>query len=174
MLCGSNAAAVLISTTTFKIGPASMYDTQLDSGKPLRKSRRMTTTMPHSHIGNTNPNRPPTITAGRGERGMIFEIKSCGSSSSSSPAIRAPSTTNGIASQKIERNSSVKSETSWYTVGSRTCRNSGRGSRPRTGTTPAAGTLFIVARRRHGSRAGGNRDRRGGGLAPRRPHGAHG
>ena len=51
-------------TTTLMIGPASMYAMQHDSGSPLRSSRRITTTMPHSHIGKTRPSRPPIITAG--------------------------------------------------------------------------------------------------------------
>ena len=64
MPCGANATAVLKITTTLMIGPASMYATQHDSGSPLRSSRRITTRMPHSHIGNTRPSSAPIITAG--------------------------------------------------------------------------------------------------------------
>src|SRR5262245_54071440 len=92
------------------IGPASMYAMQHDRGNPFRNSRRITTTMPHSHIGKIKPKSAPIITAGTTDCGRNFVSACCGRNSSRIPAITAPRTMNGIASHRIELKSRIKSE----------------------------------------------------------------
>jgi hypothetical protein len=110
MPCGSNATQVLQITTRLMIGPASMYAMQHDSGRPFRNSRRITTTIPHSHIGNTRPRTAPIITAGTTALGRNFVIACWGRNSSRMPATTAPSTMKGIASQRTPLNVRMKSE----------------------------------------------------------------
>ena len=81
---------------------------QLDSGNPFRNSRRMTTMIPHSHIGKIRPKSPPIITAGTTYDGKIRPINCCGRISSRMPAMTAPRTMNGIASQRMELNVTTK------------------------------------------------------------------
>src|SRR6185437_14171933 len=73
---------------------------QHDSGNPLRRSRRITTTMPHSHIGKIRPSTAPIMTEGTTLLGKNRVIACCGRNSSRMPATIAPSTINGIASQR--------------------------------------------------------------------------
>ncbi len=54
--------------------------------------------MPHSHMGNGSPSRPPARMAHTRLRGMMRVMSCCGTNSSSTPAMIAPRTMNGIAS----------------------------------------------------------------------------
>ncbi len=113
ILCGANATQVLKITTRLMIGPASMYAMQHESGSPLRRSRRITTTMPHSHIGKMSPKTAPIITDGRTCLGRNLVIACWGKNSSRMPATSAPKTMKGIASQRTELNRVRKSEISF-------------------------------------------------------------
>lgn len=98
------------------IGPASMYAMQHESGSPLRNSRRITTTIPHSHIGNSKPRTAPIITAGTTDFGSSLVSASWGRNSSSIPATIAPRMTNGSLPQHgAEAEQEV--EDTWHRVG---------------------------------------------------------
>jgi len=115
----TKATKVLAMTMGLIIGPASIYATQQDSGKPLRSSRRMIGTMPHSHIGKIKPSNAHIEIANSGKvpneanaaaisRSSGFfglyspetrrAMNCCGTTSSRMPAIIAPRTMNGSAS----------------------------------------------------------------------------
>ena len=57
--------------------------------QPLAEQRRMTGTMPHSHMGKIRPSTPPMATATSGCVGMSLVIACCGTISSRMPAMMA-------------------------------------------------------------------------------------
>ena len=92
------AMYVLNKTIGLMTGPAKRYATQLLRGKPLRSNLRMIGMIPHSHIGKTNPRKPPAKTPMAAFFGNILPKSLLGKNSSSNPAIIAPSTMKGKAS----------------------------------------------------------------------------
>ena len=80
-----NAVAVLKMTIGFKTGAAKRKVTPADSGSPLRKSRRVSGTVPHSHMGKISPSNAPLNAAGKARRGVMRVSQSSETKTSISP-----------------------------------------------------------------------------------------
>ena len=71
--------------------------------------RRMTMTLPHSHMGKIIPRNPVTRMAIVGFRGRIFSSRSEETKTSTSPEISEPSRRNGTPSKRTLRKATAKS-----------------------------------------------------------------
>jgi hypothetical protein len=102
------AVAVLKITMGFKTGAAKRKVTPADSGSPLRKSRRVSGTVPHSQMGKISPSKAPLNAAGKARRGVMRVSQSSETKTSTSPEARVPINKNGRASMKIPRKTVAK------------------------------------------------------------------
>src|SRR4051794_201553 len=80
-----------------------MYVTAQESGNPFRMNRRITITLPHSHIGNTSPSSPETRIAAVMFFGSIFASRSDETKTSTSPERSEPSKRKGTPSSSTLR-----------------------------------------------------------------------
>ena len=103
-----NAVAVLKMTIGFKTGAAKRKEIPAESGRPLRKRRRVSGTVPHSQIGNISPSKAPVNAAGKAPRGVIRASQSSETKTSTSPEASVPINKNGRASMKIPRKTVAK------------------------------------------------------------------
>ncbi len=86
------------------IGADSMYATAQLAGTPLLRRRRITATIPHSHIGNRNPRQLLHAIARARFLGRKRWKNLDGSNSSMAPDATAPTTMNGSASRMMLMN----------------------------------------------------------------------
>src|ERR1700690_4629136 len=99
-----NAVAVLNITIGLRTGAANKKAMPAGKGRPFRKRRRASGTVPHSQMGKIKPSDAPTNAAGRAGRGAERANQSSERKTSTNPDDIVPINKNGRASMNIPRN----------------------------------------------------------------------
>src|ERR1700690_3168405 len=88
-----NAVAVLNITIGLRTGAANKKAMPAGKGRPFRKRRRASGTVPHSQMGKIKPSDAPTNAAGRARRGAARASQSSERKTSTNPAESVPKNT---------------------------------------------------------------------------------